>query len=61
MIGIAALPEMARDAINELKTASAFDRTQAALPADVPPAIDTSRAAAAHRRLASLTDAKNGE
>jgi hypothetical protein len=47
---------MARDAIKEFKTASAFGATQAARSADIPRAIDDSRAATAQRRLASLAD-----
>jgi serine/threonine-protein kinase HipA len=60
------LPDkMARDTIEELKAAgaSAFDRTHAALSVDFPMAVADSIAAAAQRRLASLTDnaAKGGD
>jgi hypothetical protein len=54
---------MARDAIEELTAAGVFDRTHIALPADVPTAVEDSRAAAAQHHSVSLTDnaTKNGE
>jgi hypothetical protein len=55
--------KVARAAIEELTAAGVFNRTHIALAADVPTAVEDSRAAAAQHRSVSLTDSatKNGE